>query len=79
MRQRAADLAGSDQSNFPARHCRFRSYFVRPSRQPRVTMPRSAGRFAPCYPLIVWSDQAELLAQSNQNRAAASTALQIAS
>ena len=52
MRQRAADLAGSDQSNFPARHGSFRSFSVKPLGQPHVTMPRGPGGSRACYPLI---------------------------
>ena len=63
MGQRAADLAGADQSNLLARHGISSS--LRPRVETaRVTMPHDPGMFFGCYPLIVPDDQAELLAQA---------------
>jgi len=49
----------------------FLPLFVRWLNEPCVTMPHDPGMFAGCYPLIVRSDQAELLAQSPGIRASA--------
>ncbi len=65
--QGPADLAGSDQSNFLARH---RIPLFRPLLTlPHVTMPHGLSRFGASYSLIIRSDQAELLAQKGANRA----------